>query len=652
MSNLIASKKKRLFSLIMYSLRPKNGILKGRIKFSKGDLVAIMPEGGSEDKVVVEGTVLTRNDFQLLVTVPIGSDGARNMDAFVEEGQVLVAECGTNTLALERASSALHAFSAEGPNTPDMSRLLVMSFAGIEQKSAVHEESDFFENETWYGDEMPQDLFYKAHNENGDLAKEKWNDFAKETVSPIQASELSAAVSQFSGFLNASQILAIKEALRRRLTLIQGPPGTGKTITAACLIKCAVELGQGPILACAASNVAADNLLRKVVATLSRTSRVVRVGKVPAIDEDLWKITLESLLESNSALKKARDFCAKGSLKLSELIEMERKVTSKILDQADVVIATCVGCGRRELQEQRFGLVVVDEATQATEPDVLIPLSIAVRNGVKSQLILVGDHHQLPPTTLSRKQNASIGIGLETSLFVRLWQNGIRCRMLNVQYRMHPDIAKFPANHFYFKRLHNGMSANCRPLPYGSSVYIEGRMLRSRVVFFNVAYGQEESDKSSFDSVDRVRSFFNRAESDFVLELLDNFVRKQGFPLSIIGVISPYAGQVKLLNASSQTSKNLGGVDISTVDGFQGREKDVIILSAVRSNDRQEVGFLRDWRRLNVAITRARVLLVVVGNEKTLASDYNWRSWLKWVKHNGMKVSLSSDIEERAFRTS
>lgn len=649
---LIASKQKRLFSLILYSLRPKSGTLKGGFKFSKGDLVNIMPEGQLEDDAAVEGTVLAQNDSHLFVTVPVGSDGARNMDTFVEEGQILMAECGTNSLAFERASFALQAITAEGPNTSDMSRLLVMSFADIEQKNVVFHESDSSENNSFYDYEMPQDFLYKAHSKNGDPKKEKWDNFAKETVSRITSSDLSAVVNQLSRCLNVSQILAIKEALQRRATLIQGPPGTGKTITTAYLIMCVIKLGLGPVLACAASNVAADNLLRKIVATLPGTSRVVRIGKVPAINEDLWEMTLESLLEKHPPLKKARSSCARGDLRFSELIDVERKVTNAILSQADVVVATCAGSGRRELQEQKFPFVVVDEATQATEPDVLIPLSVAIRNGMKNQLVLVGDHHQLPPTTLSRKQNASVGLGLETSLFLRLWQNGIQCRMLNVQYRMHPDIAKFPAYHFYFKRLHNGVSANGIPLPGGSSVYVAEQMLRSRVVFFNVAYGHEESDRNSIDSAPGVRSFFNKAESDVVTGLLDSFVRRQGLPPSIIGVISPYAGQVKLLNESLQTSGNLRGVDISTVDGFQGREKDVIILSAVRSNARQEVGFLRDWRRLNVAITRARTLLIVVGNEKTLASDYNWRSWLKWVKHNGMKVYPSPDIEKRAFKTS
>lgn len=650
--DLVASKQRRLYSLISYSLRSRFGHLHGADKFSKGDLVNIVPQDGREDDDVVEGTVLGRSGSHFVVTVSIGSNGAENMDRFAEEGTILMAECGANSTAYERASSALEAFIAEGPNTPEISRLLVMSFAESREKSVINKRKFYLsENSTWHDGEMPQDSIYKMRDQNGSLREERWDRFAKETVSHVVVSELSAEIKQLLSWLNPSQTTAIKEALRRRLTLIQGPPGTGKTITAAHLITSAVKLGLGPVLACAASNVAADNLLRKVLVASEGSLRIVRIGKVPAIDEDLWEITLESFLENNPVLKKAREFCASGSMRTAELLKLENKVAAKILSQADVVISTCVGCGRKELRERNFSFVVVDEATQATEPDVLIPLSLTIADGTKSQLVLVGDHHQLPPTTLDRKQTTSLEIGLETSLFLRLWQSGIQCQMLNIQYRMHPDIASFPANQFYFRRLRNGISAKDRPLPNSFAIFDTEQVLRSRVIFFNICHGHEEQDCNSYDGLVRMKSFYNKAESEFVVGLLGDFVNKYHLSASAIGVISPYTGQVRLLNECLRKFESLKRIDVSTVDGFQGREKDVIVFSTVRNNDRREVGFLRDWRRLNVAITRARVILIVVGNEKTLASDYNWRSWLKWVTRNGMKSSSSPEIKEKEPKT-
>lgn len=309
---------------------------------------------------------------------------------------------------------------------------------------------------------------------------------------------------------------------------------------------------------------------------------------------------------------------------------------------AQVVVATCVGCGREELERVGFPFVVVDEATQATEPDVLIPLSVARAEGKGCQVVLVGDHHQLPPTVLSRVEDGAQRRGLEVSLFTRMWECGVPCEMLNVQYRMHPDIAGFPAAHFYFKRLRNGVAAQERPLPVARGELGRRGVLTSRVVFVNVADGEEQSDRDAVDGVLRSRSYFNLVECSVVFALLEVVVNELKFGHCDIGIISPYSGQVKLLGDKLQSREARHRVEVCTVDGYQGREAEVIILSTVRNNCRREVGFLRDWRRLNVALSRARVLLIVVGDENTLASDYNWRSWLKWVKQSGMKVGSES----------
>lgn len=653
--DLSAKKKKRLFSLNVYSLAPETsaGGLPMAHEFSKGDLINLTPDRLDDDRVV-EGTVLAKHSMYLLVTVPIGSEGAMQMDTFVDHNDLLRADCGTSSIAFERALNALISFTTEGPATPDIAKLLIMSLSEVNTiESQATTPTRIGRSGSADVEDEPLDLRRPSHNGADDSETSKWHSFSKETVAKIAPQDLSRVLRDLPAALNTSQVAAIKTALRRRLTLIQGPPGTGKTVTAAHLISSFVELGLGPVLACAASNVASDNLMRKIMKTSTKTLRVVRIGRVPVIDEDLWDKTLESQLEHDPVLRKARDACATGSIKFSELVETEKRITKKILEKADVVVGTCVGCGRDELQELRFQFVVVDEATQASEPDVLIPLSITINNGIQAQLVLVGDQHQLPPTVLSRKQGKIVRMGLETSLFLRLWRNGIDTQLLNVQYRMHPQISKFPSVHFYFKRLLNGIGAAERPLPkIFEKEKANSILLKSRTVFLHVPQGREETDPKSKDTVSPGHSYCNRAEADVILRLLDDLLgygdtqleTMQAFSPSDIGLISPYAGQVRLLKELLAKKGQHESIEVSTVDGFQGREKNVIVLSSVRSNDEGVVGFLRDWRRLNVAITRARILLVVIGNEDTLCTDSHWRSWLKWVKRNGTTKD-SSDPE-------
>lgn len=641
--DVLAKKKKRLFSLNVYSLSPNTSAssLPVAHEFSKGDLINLMPDRLDDDRLV-EGTVLAKHPTYLLVTVPIGSEGAMQMDTFADQNELLRADCGTSSIAFERALNALVRFTTEGPSAPDIAKLLIMSLSDVDiEQSQRMTRITIGQSGSVDGEDEPLDLRHLSNNSDSET---KWHRFSKETVSKIAQQDLSRVLRELPSALNSSQIAAIKTALRHRLTLIQGPPGTGKTLTTAHLISCYVKLGLGPVLACAASNVASDNLMRKIMKTSTNTLRLVRIGRVPAIDEELWDKTLESQLEHDPALRKARDACAAGTMKFSELLEIEKRITKKILEKADVVLGTCVSCGRDELQELKFRFVVVDEATQASEPDVLIPLSIAIKNGTPAQLVLVGDQHQLPPTVLSCKQGQIVRMGLETSLFLRLWRNGIDTQLLNVQYRMHPQISNFPSVHFYFKRLLDGIGAAERPLPKGFEEKANSVLVKSRTVFLNVTQGREEADPKSKDSVSPGYSYCNRAEADVILRLLDELLgygetqleTMQAFSPSDIGLISPYAGQVRLLKELLAKKGQRASIEVSTVDGFQGREKNVIVLSSVRSNEEGVVGFLRDWRRLNVAITRARTLLVVVGNEDTLRTDSHWRSWLKWVKRYGV----------------
>lgn len=654
--DLLAVKKKRLFSLNVYSLISKTGSggLPLAHEFSKGDLIRLTPDRSSDDERVVEGTVLAKHASHLLVTVPLGSEGALQMDTFVDQRELLRADCGTSSVAFERALSALISFTTEGPSAADIAKLVVMSLAEVNELDSRRMNGTYIgKNGSLYIEKEPQDLHRNSDNGDNDF-EYKWQSFSKETVSKIDQQDMARVLRDLPDSLNSSQVAAIKVSLRRRLTLIQGPPGTGKTITTAHMICCCVKLGLGPVLACAASNVAADNLMRKIVHAAPSRLRIVRIGRVPAIGEDLWDKTLESRLEQDPLLRKAREDCAAGSLKFSDLLDIEKGIVKRTLEKADVVVGTCVACGRDALQELKFRFVVVDEATQASEPDVLIPLSIMINNGSQAQLILVGDQHQLPPTILSRNQDQTLGMGLETSLFVRLWRNGIDTQLLNVQYRMHPNISVFPSSHFYFKRLRDGIGSEDRPLPtLFATRRADSILVKSRTLFLNVPEGQEETDSKSTDIVTVRHSYRNRTEANVILMLLHELLNAgggvmesmQAFSPFDIGLITPYAGQVRLLKELLAKQERSSSVEVSTVDGFQGREKNVIVLSGVRSNDKGEVGFLRDWRRLNVAITRARALLIVVGNGNTLSADPHWRSWIKWVRRYGTTAEISNTAD-------
>lgn len=658
MRGLLATKKKRLFSLSVYRLaqRAGNSVFPQANEFSKGDLVRLGPEGSDEDSFL-EANVLAKYPGYLLVTVPVGSDGAAQMDSFVDHQVPVVAECGTNSVANERALKALESFTTEGPGTTDIAKLIVMSHLDSECNSAKSTNGieELLKEDLLFMEDQPLDSHQDCNDSDGhNSVQGKWRGFCKETVSRIPPQVVSVAMRDLPGSLNQSQIAAIKTSMRRRLSLIQGPPGTGKTVTAAHMISCVLKLGLGPILACAASNVAADNLMQKIISVSGAGLRVVRIGRVPAIDEGLWDKTLESYLERDPAVREARTKCASGQMKFADVLGIEKGVARQVLLRAHVVVGTCVACGRDELEGLNFRYIIMDEATQASEPDVLIPLSISVRSKEQVQVALVGDQNQLPPTVLSRNSQPAGTTGLGTSLFMRLWRQGVETHLLNVQYRMHPQISSFPSKHFYFGRLRDGVSPVERPTPrfmsFGQST---NNSKRSSVIFVHVSDGSEEKDMQIVDvnGITGVgHSYRNKAEADVVVKLLGALVSTksnssiesaQSFSLADIGIISPYAGQVRFLKQIVAQLWGASTLEVSTIDGFQGREKDVILLSSVRSNETGEVGFLNDWRRLNVAITRARLLLVVIGNEKTLSSDPHWRAWLKWVKRYGATTSVS-----------
>ena len=382
--------------------------------------------------------------------------------------------------------------------------------------------------------------------------------------------------------LNRAQREASEHAIHSRLTLIQGPPGTGKTYTAVRVLEAWAKQDYGTILAVADSNVAVDNLLEGL---LELGVRAVRLGQPVKVRENLRKATMDAQMEIHELnrelveeierneklarrIKGMRGGKEKGlahrdlSRGWKQVRRIEREIRDDILDRCQVLCCTCIGSGHDLLDGRRFSRVLIDEATQATEPASLVPLVRGSR-----QIVLIGDHKQLPPTVISKRAEDG---GLSKSLFERLIDMGIEPKLLTTQYRMHPSISEFPNAHFYQGMLEDGVSAEEREAPVG--------MLwpdwESPMAFVPV-YGDEvlSPDGASKE---------NPAEASWTVKILIGLIDGGEVDLSDIGIVTPYAGQVRAIR--DMMPESLQSVEVRTVDGYQGREKDVIIFSCVRSN--------------------------------------------------------------------
>ncbi|KAK9716247.1 hypothetical protein RND81_06G221000 [Saponaria officinalis] len=425
--------------------------------------------------------------------------------------------------------------------------------------------------------------------------------------------------------LNASQVFAVKSVLQKPLSLIQGPPGTGKTVTSAAIVYHMAKQGQGQVLVCAPSNVAVDQLAEKISATGLKVVRLCAKSR-EAVSSPVEHLTLhyqvrhldtseKSELHKLQQLKDEQGELSSNDEKKYKALK--RATEREIAQSADVICCTCVGAGDPRLSNFRFRQVLIDESTQSTEPECLIPLVLGAK-----QAVLVGDHCQLGPVIMCKKAARA---GLAQSLFERLVVLGVKPIRLQVQYRMHPALSEFPSNSFYEGTLQNGVTINERQ----SSGIDFPWPVPNRPMFFYVQMGQEEISSSG-------TSYLNRTEAAHVEKIVTTFLRSGVVP-SQIGVITPYEGQrayiVNYMARNGALRQQLyKEIEVASVDSFQGREKDYIILSCVRSNEHQGIGFLNDPRRLNVALTRARYGIVVLGNPKVLSKQPLWNGLLTHYK--------------------
>lgn len=392
-----------------------------------------------------------------------------------------------------------------------------------------------------------------------------------------------------------------------------------------------VRQNGGPVLVCAPSNTAVDQLTEKIHKTNLKVVRVCAKSR-EAIDSPVSFLALHNQIrnmKSNTELQKLQQLKDEtGELSSSDekRYRMLKKASEReLLEAADVICCTCVGAGDPRLSRIKFHSILIDESMQSTEPECMVPVVLGAK-----QLILVGDHCQLGPVVMCKKAAKA---GLSQSLFERLVVLGIRPFRLEVQYRMHPELSQFPSNFFYEGSLQNGVRADERKLkndfPWPQ---VDSPM------FFLVTQGQEEIAGSG-------TSYLNRTEAANVEKITTRFLKCRVSP-DQIGIITPYEGQRAYLvqymqYQGSLHSKLYQEIEIASVDAFQGREKDIIIMSCVRSNEHQGIGFLNDPRRLNVALTRAKYGIIIVGNPKVLSKQPLWNHLLNFYKERKLLVEGS-----------
>lgn len=450
---------------------------------------------------------------------------------------------------------------------------------------------------------------------------------------------------EFVTELNPPQQEAVAFALSARdVGIIHGPPGTGKTTTLAEVIYQAVSQGM-KVLACAPSNTAVDNLLERLVAMMPS---VLRVGHPARVFESLRGHTLDELVEADSSTKIVRDlwrevdtlmraakkqsrsreanrqrgelFAEAGRLR-KEARAMERNIVKHIIDSADVICTTTT-IDDELLGDREFDLVVIDEACQCTEPAIWQAMLRADR------LILAGDHCQLPPTVVSKEAARE---GFNISCMERLIERfgGDVFRRLKVQYRMHEQIMNFSSMQFYEGDLIADVSVKQHVLD--DLKHVTPSEITSPVLEFWDTSGAEWHEELEPDGLSKR----NRKEAAWVVQQVRGLL-DAGLKEKDIAVIAPYAAQVRLLRNRLQAR----GLEIDTVDGFQGREKEVVIVTFVRSNSEGEIGFLADTRRTNVALTRAKRALRAIGDSATLANDSFYRSMIDYFESNSAYRSV------------
>lgn len=465
-------------------------------------------------------------------------------------------------------------------------------------------------------------------------------------------------------WLNPTQERAVNEVLwAKDVAIVHGPPGTGKTTT---LVEAINEtlMRESQVLVCAQSNMAVDWISEKLV---DRGINVLRIGNPTRVNDKMLGFTYERRFESHAdypqlwairkAIRELRKNRKKGSenyhqkmdrLK-SRAAEIELRINAELFGEARVIACTLVGSAHHLLEGMKFGTLFIDEAAQALEAACWIPMKRA------SRVILAGDHCQLPPTV---KSIAALRAGLGKTLMERIAENKPEVvTLLKIQYRMNDEIMRFSSDWFYGGKVESAPQIKYRSvLDYDhpitwidtsneeNQITIEGEDAPedSASTSSSVSAANQNSDlnfKEQFvgESFGRI----NKAEAELTLLTLAEYFTKISKRRVLeeridVGIISPYRAQVqylkKLIKKYEFFKPYRRLISVNTVDGFQGQERDVILISLVRSNDEGQIGFLKDLRRMNVAMTRARMKLIILGNKDTMTKHPFYKKLWEYVE--------------------
>lgn len=429
--------------------------------------------------------------------------------------------------------------------------------------------------------------------------------------------------SQRFPWLNPTQERAVNEVLwAKDVAVVHGPPGTGKTTT---LVEAINEtlMKESQVLVCAQSNMALDWISEQLV---DRGINVLRIGNPTRVNDKMLGFTYERRFESHpdypqlwairKAIRELRSHRKRGDERFHQKFEhlkarateLEIRINSNLFDEARVVASTLVGSANRVLEGMKFGTLFIDEAAQALEAACWIPMRRVTR------VVLAGDHCQLPPMV---KSIAALKAGLGKSLMERIVEHKPDVvTLLKIQYRMNEKIMKFSSDWFYHGEVESAPQTRNR-----------GILDLDEPIEWRDSKVDDEEGDSGESFVGESFGRINKAEAQLTLDTLEDYFKKIGKQRILdehidVGVISPYRAQVQYLRRLIRKRESFKpyrhSISVNTVDGFQGQERDIILISLVRSNDQGQIGFLNDLRRMNVAITRARMKLIILGDKATL----------------------------------
>ena len=486
-----------------------------------------------------------------------------------------------------------------------------------------------------------RDLFYSRRREDKETGKQEG----------MKAETFSFAPMHFP-YLNRTQEDAVNKVLQAKdVAIVHGPPGTGKTTT---LVEAIYETlrRENQVLVCAQSNMAVDWISEKLV---DRGINVLRIGNPTRVNDKMLSFTYERRFETHpdyellwairKAIRDLRSHRKRGDDKYHQKMErlkerateLEIRINAQLFGEARVIASTLVGSANRLLEGQKFGTLFIDEAAQALEAACWIPIRRV------SRVILAGDHCQLPPTV---KSFAAMKAGLGKTLMERIVDNHPETvTLLKMQYRMNEEIMRFSSDWFYGNQVESAPEVKYRsildldiPMTWVDTTPTPNPSRGEGSLETPTAESASQGDQTPLPSGGAGGGFreefvgesfgrINKAEAELTFLVLEQYFQKIGKQRILderldVGIISPYRAQVQYLRRQLKKREFFKPyrslISVNTVDGFQGQERDIILISLVRANDEGQIGFLRDLRRMNVAITRARMKLIILGDASTM----------------------------------